>query len=339
MYVFRNDQFPFIIMVILTLVAIIFFWSIMDMILLGASLAIVLMPVHNYLSRYVRPFFSTILVTCSVIGACGILLYVTLSVFSANAAIFSGMFATISTWISSQATSPVVFGVPLNRSGFLSLLDTGDAIFLDYRTTIISNLTIIVFKAFIFFFTLFVLLLHGEELRRRLLDRLPPALDPYVMRLSDVTGDTLYAIYVVQIAIAVLTFFISLPVFYLLGYGNIIFYSFLAAFCELVPVMGATVAFLLVGAYALALGDIRGVLIMFFLGYIIVSCCPEIFIRPVLVGRRVRVNPVIMFIGIIGGLLTMGLAGFVLGPVIIVLLITSYRMYVRDRKTSAAGCS
>jgi predicted PurR-regulated permease PerM len=59
---------------------------------------------------------------------------------------------------------------------------------------------------------------------------------------------------------------------------------------------------------------------------------PEVYIRPVLVGRRVKINPIIMFIGIIGGLLTMGLAGFVLGPVIIVMLITTYRMYVKDKK-------
>ncbi len=39
-----------------------------------------------------------------------------------------------------------------------------------------------------------------------------------------------------------------------------------------------------------------------------------------------------MFIGIISGILTMGLAGFVLGPVIIVLIITSYRMYVEEKK-------
>jgi predicted PurR-regulated permease PerM len=39
-----------------------------------------------------------------------------------------------------------------------------------------------------------------------------------------------------------------------------------------------------------------------------------------------------MLIGIIGGILTMGLAGFVLGPVIIVLLITSYRMYIKEKK-------
>ena len=129
-----------------------------------------------------------------------------------------------------------------------------------------------------------------------------------------------------------LTFFIAIPVFYLLGYGNILFYSFLAAFCELIPVLGSSVAFILVGAFSLALGDARGVFILFFLWYLIVSCVPEIYVRPVLVGRRVKIHPVIMFIGIIGGLLTMGLAGFVLGPVIIVLLITSYRIYIKERK-------
>ena len=154
----------------------------------------------------------------------------------------------------------------------------------------------------------------------------------YVIRLSAVTVDTLYAIYVVQIAIAILTFFIALPVFYILGYGNILFYSFFAAFCELIPVLGSSSTFILIGAYALALGDTRGVFILFFLGYLIVSCIPEIYVRPVLVGRRVKINPVIMFIGIIGGILTMGLAGFVLGPVMIVLLITSFRIYASERK-------
>ena len=116
------------------------------------------------------------------------------------------------------------------------------------------------------------------------------------------------------------------------------FFAYFAAFCELIPIIGSSVAFILIGAYALAIGDTRGVFIVFFLGYLIVSCVPEIYVRPVLVGRRVKINPVIMFIGIIGGLLTMGLAGFVLGPVMIVLLITSYRIYVSDKKERARAC-
>jgi predicted PurR-regulated permease PerM len=211
------------------------------------------------------------------------------------------------------------------------MLLKGYALFVNYPQTIVEYLTLILFKIFTFFFTLFILLLHGDELRIRILEHLPPVMNEYVTRLSAVTVDTLYAIYVVQVAIAVLTFFIALPVFSLLGYGDVLFYSFFAAFCELVPVLGSSLVFVIVGAYALAIGDMHGVLILFLLGYIGVALLPEIWIRPVLVGRRVKIHPVIMFIGIIGGILTMGLAGFVLGPLIIVLLITTYRMFIKER--------
>jgi predicted PurR-regulated permease PerM len=211
----------------------------------------------------------------------------------------------------------------------------------DYEKTLIANLYLILFKMFVFFFSLSALLFHGDWLKERFMSHMPPVICEWVTRLSAVTVDTLYAIYVVQVAIAVLTFFIALPVFALLGYGDVLFYSFLAAFCELIPILGSSATFLLVGAYALAQGDARGVFIMFFLGYLIVSCVPEIYVRPVLVGRRVKINAVIMFIGIIGGILTMGLAGFVLGPVMIVLLITSFRIYASGRKErkEAAGAS
>lgn len=332
MSLIKNEQFPFILMVILTVAAIILFWPVMDMVLLGASLAIVLMPVFHRLSQHTRPALSAALVTIATFCAFAAVIGFTLYVFSSYAGTLTGMFSAIADWINNPATSFAVFGIPLNKAGIISILNTGRIMFTGYEETLIANLSYILFKAFIFFFTLFILLLHGEELKKRIMEHMPDSLNLYVTRLSDVTVDTLYAIYVVQVAIAILTFFIALPVFWLLGYGDIIFYAFFAAFCELVPILGSSIAFLLIGTYALVIGDIRGVLILFFLGYIVVSCMPEIFIRPVLVGRRVRIRPVIMFIGIIGGLLTMGLAGFVLGPVIVVLLITSYRMYVQDRK-------
>lgn len=332
MNVFRSDQFPFILMIILTLAGIIVLWSIMDMVLLGASLAIVLLPLHHRLSKRSLPLLSSVLITMMVLCATSALAYLTLIFFSSNASTLTMIFGTIEAWLNNPATNPMAYGIPLSKTSLTTLLNDSTALFVDYQKTLLINLPVILFKTFTFFFTLFILLLHGEELKNRIIERLPPAMNEYITRLSAVTVDTLYAIYVVQIAIALLTFFIALPVFYLLGYGDILFYSFFSAFCELVPILGSSLVFVLVGAYSLALGDIRGLLIMFFLGYIVVSLMPEIYIRPVLVGRRVRIHPVIMFIGIIGGLPTMGLAGFVLGPVIIVLLITTYRMYVKDRK-------
>jgi predicted PurR-regulated permease PerM len=318
------------------------FWSVMDMVLLGASLAIVLMPLHHRLSARVRPFFSASLITLCVFFALAGAAYITLMILAANATTLTSMFSSIGTWLNDPATNPLSYGIPFGKAKLFEILSQANDFFVDYEKTLIANLSLILFKIFVFFFSLSALLFHGDLLKKQFMCRMPPVICEWVTRLSAVTVDTLYAIYVVQVAIAVLTFFIALPVFWLLGYGNVLFYSFLAAFCELIPVLGSSSTFILIGAYALALGDTRGVFILFFLGYLIVSCVPEIYVRPVLVGRRVKINAVIMFIGIIGGILTMGLAGFVLGPVMIVLLITSFRIYSSERKerkeAAAASC-
>ncbi|MDO9323349.1 MAG: AI-2E family transporter, partial [Methanoregula sp.] len=246
------------------------------------------------------------------------------------------MFTVIEDWLNNPLTNPTAYGIPFSKATLSNFLQEGTDFFVDYQKTLITYLSVILFKMFVFFFTLFMLFLRGEEIRKKIIGHVPAALKKYVNRLSDATGDTLYAIYYVQVAIAVLTFFLAIPVFYLLGYGDIIFYAYFAAFCELIPIIGSSIAFILIGAYAQAIGDTRGVLILFFLGYLIVSLLPEVYVRPVLVGRRVKINPMIMFIGIVGGILTMGLAGFVLGPLIIVLLITSYRMYTEEMKERSA---
>jgi predicted PurR-regulated permease PerM len=328
----RPEHYPFILLVLLALGAIIIFWSIMDMVLLGASLAVVLFPTYKKLAAKIRPLLAAASITLLVfVGSCAVIA-LTLAIFSANTATLSDMLGTIGVWLNNPATNPIAYGVPINKGSLTAMLSEAFALFVNYQKTLLDYLPVILFKGFVFFFTLFVLFMKGEEIRNRLFCHIPGSLTGYVSQLSEVTSDTLYTIYIVQIAIAVLTFFIALPVFYLLGYGNIFFFSFFAAFCELIPILGSSVAFIIIGAYALALGDMRGVLILFFLGYICVSLVPEIYIRPAMVGRRVKINFLIMFIGIVGGLMTMGLAGFVLGPLIVVLVITSYRIYVQDRK-------
>jgi predicted PurR-regulated permease PerM len=333
MQTLRNPElYPVAIIGILILIGFIVFWSVMDMVVLGASLAIVLMPLHHRLSTRIRPIISASLITGGVLVIFAGMTLITYQIFSSNAHILSAMFSTIGTWLADPVTNPLSYGVPVGKAILSSSLDKGNALFVNYQTTLMDYLPLILFKIFVFFFSLGALIFHGDLLKERFMHHAPEMISIWVDRLSAVTVDTLYAIYVVQVAIAILTFFIALPVFYILGYGNILFYSFFAAFCELIPVLGSSATFILIGAYALALGDTRGVFILFILGYLVVSCVPEIWIRPVLVGRRVKINAVIMFIGIIGGILTMGLAGFVLGPVMIVLLIKSFRMYTSERK-------
>jgi predicted PurR-regulated permease PerM len=329
-----REYYPFLVVLFLTLLALVIFWPVLDMVVLSASLAVVLMPVHHRLMRSVPAVVSAAALTIALFTLVAAAAYCTDLVLRQNAGLINQIFGTIGTWLANPATQPGAFGVSISKDTLLFWVAKGNALFVNYWATITANILLIVFKGLVFFLSFFLFLLRGIALRDRIFRHLPVQVRSYCELLTPVTVDTLYVIYIVQFAIAALTFFISLPVFYLLGYGNILFYSFLAAFCELIPILGSSVAFIIVGAYSLALGDLRGLLIMVILGYIVVSALPEIYIRPVLVGRRVKINPVIMFVGLIGGLLTLGLAGFVLGPLIIVLVMKSYRIWTDERKGS-----
>jgi len=319
----------------LTAIALILFWPFVDVVILGGSLAIVLLPIHERLTRFVRPVISAVLITVAVCLILSVTVFATVLFLRENAGLIDQIFSTIGDWISNPNTHPGAFGFTISKDTLMVWLAKGNALFVNYWTTITNNIFIISFKIIVFFISFLLILLKGVSLKQRIFNHLPSPVRKYCDQLTPVTVDTLYVIYIVQFAIAFLTFFISIPVFYLLGYGNILFYSFLSALCEIVPILGSSVAFIIVGAYAFALGDIRGVLILFILGYFVVSALPEIYVRPVLVGRRVKIHPAIMFIGLIGGLITMGLAGFVLGPLIIVLIIQSYRIWMDDQKTNA----
>ena len=329
-----REYYPFFMALFFTVVALVIFWPVLDMVVLSASLAVVLMPLHNRLGRSTRPVISAAIITIGLFILAAAAAFGTLLMLRANAGLINQIFATIGSWLANPATRPGVFGITISKDMLMAWLARGNALFVNYWTTIVDNLLLVVFKGLVFFLSFFLLLLKGTEIRDRIFRHLPQPVKSYCDQLVPVTIDTLYVIYIVQFAIAALTFFIAIPVFYLLGYGNILFYSFFAAFCELIPILGSSVAFIIVGAYALALGDLRGLLIMVIVGYIVVSALPEIYIRPVLVGRRVKINPVIMFVGLIGGLLTLGLAGFVLGPLIIVLVMRSYRIWTDERQST-----
>ena len=58
-----SDLFPFILFVGLSLAAFIVFWSFMDMVILGASLAVVLIPLHHRISQHTLPGISAAIVT------------------------------------------------------------------------------------------------------------------------------------------------------------------------------------------------------------------------------------------------------------------------------------
>jgi len=77
----------------------------------------------------------------------------------------------------------------------------------------------------------------------------------------------------------------------------------------------------------------KGILVLLY-GFFIVSTVDNI-VRPKLVGDKANVNPLIIFVGIIGGINIFGFIGIILGPVILELFfftINIYFDYIRERE-------
>lgn len=95
-----------------------------------------------------------------------------------------------------------------------------------------------------------------------------------------------------------------------------------------IPVLGPLVVLAFLVLYNLSTGNINGALIAIFIIYPLVLWLPGSYVRSKLMGKRIGIHPVIMMIGILGGISVMGMVGLILGPLFIALLISSYLILI-----------
>jgi predicted PurR-regulated permease PerM len=212
-----------------------------------------------------------------------------------------------------------------------------------YIEDIAGDLPIILLKAFIFFLALYLFVLSGDHVARELRSVLPGRLAASVNSLSGKTVDTLYAVYIVNAQVALITFLVSIPFFILWGYGHVLFFSVLMGIFQLVPFLGPQLLIIFLAIYALACGDIPGAVAMLVVGYPLISGSADFYFRPKMMGKRTAIHPVLMMIGLFGGLALFGLLGVILGPLFAALLVSAYELLIaqlrsgKEEATAANG--
>ncbi|MGH9744247.1 MAG: AI-2E family transporter, partial [Candidatus Acidiferrum sp.] len=70
-----------------------------------------------------------------------------------------------------------------------------------------------------------------------------------------------------------------------------------------------------------------------------VSAVADNIVRPLLLRNRTRLNELLLFIGVLGGLEAFGLLGLVIGPTIVAAAMGMFRVYMERRDQIAAESS
>jgi predicted PurR-regulated permease PerM len=319
----ENKQLVLLVSAIYIL-CIVAFWPLMTVLIWSAAIAIALMPFHKRLSCRVKPSVSVIFITVWV-------LLIILLVLSVTASIVYGSIDHIGTMVASlvhgfENTGISAFLPTFTEEQFSQMPETLVQLLLQSLLSLTSNVMQSLISIIIFFLSLSMLLYYGEQIWNTLTRTLSPKLFSAVEKMAEIATNTIYALIIVQISAAFIAFLLAIPFFIVLGVEDPLLFASLLGLATMIPLTGAEILIIIFALYFMSLGDTWSAVITLFVGYPLLSGWIELYYGPMMMGKRVAIPTVMIMIGILAGVPFMGIAGFILGPVLIALAVTGYRI-------------
>lgn len=112
------------------------------------------------------------------------------------------------------------------------------------------------------------------------------------------------------------------------GVPNALVLAILATFIAIIPIIGPTLVWIPVTIYLLVTGNLAIAIGFLIYNIVIVSAILDSAVRSYIVSRKSRLSPAIALIGMIGGLFIFGVAGLIIGPLILAYFI----MFLQELK-------
>ncbi len=112
-----------------------------------------------------------------------------------------------------------------------------------------------------------------------------------------------------------------------LGIPRAATWGLLTALCSLIPVIGTAVVWAPAAGYLAMTGNPGSALLLVAWCVLVVTSLADYVIRPRIVGAGGHGHPLLMLIAILGGIEVFGIAGLVVGPIIVSLFVAALRIY------------
>jgi predicted PurR-regulated permease PerM len=297
----------------------------------AATVAYVLAPVDRwYVRRGLSSWWAALATTVTAVG-------IATAVLSPLAAVLYLRFGALQELLSDV---PIPEQVTLSAFGVtqtVEIVQLQPAIvdFLqEVALGIASAAPVVIIKLTLFAIVVFALLLAREQLHVAVRNVIPITYHDAAARLTDRARDTLFAIYVLQAATAIVTFLVAVPVFVVLGYEYPFTLATLAGFLQFLPIVGPSVLVAAVAAIDLAIGNLTRAVLVTVVGLVLIAWLPDPVVRPRLARRTADLPGSLYFVGFTGGLFTLGVVGVVAGPLVVALLSEATAMLAEEMENS-----
>jgi predicted PurR-regulated permease PerM len=166
---------------------------------------------------------------------------------------------------------------------------------------------------FLLFFLVYYLLKDGKVITKTLKHYFPISnSQPMYSKFERLTKVLIYG----TILIAIIQGILGSIGFLIFGIQSPILWGVAMAIASFIPLIGTALVWLPAGIISLIQGNyVSGIGIILF-GTLIIGMVDN-FVRPYLVSSKAKVHPVIVFLGVLGGLQVFGFTGIIIGPLLL----------------------
>jgi predicted PurR-regulated permease PerM len=181
------------------------------------------------------------------------------------------------------------------------------------------------FNFFIALYSMFFLLTDGPAMMAQILDHLPLHAGEkslLIERFMSITRATIKGTLVIGLIQGVMTG----AAFWVVGIPSVAFWTVLMVVLSIIPLIGAALIWVPACIVLLAMGSVgKAIGLALFCSLVVGSV--DNLLRPWLVGRDTKMHDLVILFSTMGGLVVIGPLGFILGPVLAGLFVTSWQIF------------
>ncbi len=190
---------------------------------------------------------------------------------------------------------------------------------------LLTDLGVSIFNLLLMFFTLYFLYKDGRFLLRKVMVLSPIPLKhekALFKKFDEVSKATLLGTVLTAVAQGVVAWI----GFSIAGVPSAFFWGTAVSIFSLIPTIGTSIVWFPMGLIMLIGGNIFGGIFVWIWGTLLVATVDNV-LRVIFIGSTAKINPLLTFVTVFGGMLAFGLIGVVYGPMLLVIFLTLLHVY------------
>jgi predicted PurR-regulated permease PerM len=244
----------------------------------------------------------------------------------------AGFFCSIYGFFSSVSER---YGIDL-RNDFAQGFSSLAAALVSKASGFLMNIPNFLLHLFIALFAMYYMLTQGEEMVAAL-KRALPLKQQDSERILGHFNDIIYATVYGAIVVAVVQGVFAGLGYVIFGVDSPVLLALITLLASFIPFLGAALVWLPASVMLLAEGVMENdSSLMLKAGGLVIYCAIFVstidnFLRPRIVGDRAKIHPLVILLGVFGGLALFGFAGIMIGPLLLTLFMASLKIYEQEK--------